>query len=679
MLDMVTPALRARASGLSILPIMPGSKRPAWDVLPLVPDPQSQELEHKWEPFQTRIAGEDEIQKMFARGQWLAVICGTVSQNLELMDFDIPDKAELPEGKQGVARAYKPFLELVKYHEREELIRRLVIVRTKSGGIHLLYKCQAQPEGNQKLASTLYKNRPAALIETRGEGGYFVTSPTPGYEVLSGSLEAIPTITEEEREFLLRAARSLNEIDEPDEDRPEKRSPIAGRPGDDFNARATWDDILAPHGWTAAGKTAGNRRTWVRPGKQRKDGISATTGTGPDLMVVFSVNAAPLEARAYTKFQVYTLLEHHGDWMFAAQVLRSQGYGGPKPKTHSAQIIELPHAKQPAPGELDDLEEFGDDFEPVTMEFYWNPYLPKGKNVLLDADGGVGKTSLALGCSAMFSNGITPISGEVCDPLRTLYLHRGEDQSDELETVYRANGGKQGMIRYYRKHDLFFNAEGLERVHGWITAGKFSIVIVDALFYFLPTDFESTNDNLLAQRVIQGLNEVADDTKATFWNQRHTTKGTVAKAAEHLGMGSVAFRNSHRGQLVARFHPTQRGVIIVEDKKASLMVERGEHFAYRRNGLGIEFIHNMKNPFDETRPEPQNKVENAGEFIREYCQDWVYVTALDAEAARRGISVRGALERAKRDLNDRNILEYRKTATGGLQMVRFCGGPNDYV
>jgi hypothetical protein len=57
---------------------------------------------------------------------------------------------------------------------------------------------------------------------------------------------------------LLDAARSLNQWQEvkPEQKRlktPAKREGLS-RPGDDFNARGKWADILTPHGWTFAGE-----------------------------------------------------------------------------------------------------------------------------------------------------------------------------------------------------------------------------------------------------------------------------------------------------------------------------------------------------------------------------------------------------------------------------------------
>src|SRR5262249_15286789 len=107
---------------------------------------------------------------------------------------------------------------------------------------------------------------------------------------------------------------------------PVRRRPAGNRPGDDFNRRASWDDILIPHGWARVGGGRDEER-WCRPGKDH--GVSATTDhAGNGLLYVFSSNADPFEdSRGYSKFTAYALLNHEGDCSAAAAALRKQGYG----------------------------------------------------------------------------------------------------------------------------------------------------------------------------------------------------------------------------------------------------------------------------------------------------------------------------------------------------------------
>ena len=99
------------------------------------------------------------------------------------------------------------------------------------------------------------------------------------------------------------------------------------RPGDDFNARADWRDLLSDWDWVR--QTSG---TWYlrRPGKS--EGISATLGhstDGVERLYVFSDATAFEQNRPYDKYGAYVLLQHNGDFRAATRALSSAGYGKP--------------------------------------------------------------------------------------------------------------------------------------------------------------------------------------------------------------------------------------------------------------------------------------------------------------------------------------------------------------
>ena len=100
------------------------------------------------------------------------------------------------------------------------------------------------------------------------------------------------------------------------------------RPGEAFEQEASWDDILPRHGWQRCGKSWKGQTVWTRPGKKRGE-ISAKTGDGPygDRMYVFSSSTTLPCRRALTKFSVYALLDHGGDFAAAARSLKAKGYG----------------------------------------------------------------------------------------------------------------------------------------------------------------------------------------------------------------------------------------------------------------------------------------------------------------------------------------------------------------
>ena len=291
------------SAGVSLVPVKTdGSKAPA------VP----------WKQFQRQPADSETVQKWIDRGHGIGLIGGTVSGNLEVLDFEAG--ADI--------RAFADRLDQAAPGLRERLS---LLVGTPTGGYHIIYRSSAPVEGNQKLAC---KSSGDVLIETRGEGGYVIAPGSPAgchpsgtaYELLKGSFHEIPVLTSNERTTLLEAARSLNEFHPPSRIVRGNYKNNGERPGDEFNKRSQWGEILETHGWTKVFSQNGTLH-WRRPGK--KVGTSATTGhRGSDLLYVFSSNATPFEPdTSYSKFAAHSFLNFGGNFSAAASQLFSTGYG----------------------------------------------------------------------------------------------------------------------------------------------------------------------------------------------------------------------------------------------------------------------------------------------------------------------------------------------------------------
>ena len=268
-------------------------------------------------------------------------MCGAVSGNLEGIDID-----NKPQPGHADATALFEQVRALVEADAPGLWSRLVIDRSPNGGYHLAYRC-ATIARNGKLAQRPATDAERAqakngkldrvtVIETRGEGGYLISAPSPGYERLQGDLAEPPLLTSDERTILFNAARSLNTFVPSTRIVGQVASTNGTKPGADYNARTTIDDVqgvLLAANWTVV-RSSGNACMYLRrPGKD--DSWSATLGhAGTNLLYVFSSNATPFEPdTAYTPFAVYTLLEHDGDFAAAARALVQQGYGAPEQPT----------------------------------------------------------------------------------------------------------------------------------------------------------------------------------------------------------------------------------------------------------------------------------------------------------------------------------------------------------
>lgn len=274
----------------------------------------------------------------------IGVKCGIASGNMECIDFDnhFGDAKDILTdfmNIEGVRNIY------VKH--------KLPIQSTTSGGYHLLYRCRLV-EGNMKLARRAKmnkeKNRPEAdvLIETRGEGGYFIIAPTSGYECVKNDLCIVNEITKGERDILLTAAKTFNTW----VDHNYKTNQDGERPGTIFNndvcSLDEMRDALLSAGWADL-----NGGKWRRPGK--KEGVSATLGKAADkIFYNFSGSAYPFDMdHGYTAFQVVGLLKYDGNFkQFASELAERYELN----KKQSAKIGQgIKQKEEPTTTDLDEI------------------------------------------------------------------------------------------------------------------------------------------------------------------------------------------------------------------------------------------------------------------------------------------------------------------------------------
>lgn len=349
-MSMLEAAQAWHAAGCSVYPPADdGSKRPAG----------------KWQDFQHRRMTEPEVSYFWSHTQrrdGVGIICGKVSGNLEMLELEgratnslAIDAIVFECQARGIDWLWDMFT-LSGYSEW-----------TPSGGLHILYRIHDHDvPGNTKVA-----RRPATaeelaanpddklkvMAETRGEGGFVIVAPSGGkvhptgdsWSVQAGQIGQIPTISWAERCLLHEAIHAaLDETPKPAPIAPQRpqltRSLDQTRPGDDFQLRASWDEILTPHGWLPVTMQAGTTY-WMRPGKKfsGRNSHSATTGHAgvgaADRLYVFSSSTVFNPETPYNKFHAYAVLNHSGDFSSAAKELARLGYGTPVSSHDDARMV----------------------------------------------------------------------------------------------------------------------------------------------------------------------------------------------------------------------------------------------------------------------------------------------------------------------------------------------------
>ncbi|MCA1218671.1 DUF927 domain-containing protein [Streptomyces sp. 8L] len=282
----------------------------------------------------------------------LAVVYGAVSGGIELIEFEgvaireglLDDVTEIMEASGA------------RVSEAWAAILNGWVTESPSGGRHYRVRVEGGPvAGNTKLASRLarkdeytdeqkqrLREKPNSrivqvLIETRGEGGYGLVEPSSGavhasgrpYVRLAGGPDNIPVLDAETAAAIRDVCRMADQLPQPEAaktaPRPSPPRPDGTlRPGDDFEARATWGEIL--RGVFRQMHSRGSETYWGWA--DGVGGVKATTGKDEhDRLFVFATGSEFESEVPYSKFGAYAVLQHGGDHKAAARELARQGYG----------------------------------------------------------------------------------------------------------------------------------------------------------------------------------------------------------------------------------------------------------------------------------------------------------------------------------------------------------------
>lgn len=281
-------------------------------------------IEEGWTKAKTKTT--DDIDK-FNPYYWG---CRAGHNDIECIDVDLKVFSSLPERIEWW-NEYISFL----CDNIENFIKKVVIVKTKNGGFHILYKTKIK-KGNTKIASL--KGMKEAIIETRGVGGQFILY---GEFLNEREYHHIDYITDEEREIIWCISKTYDYKDSilaeiPKKSEYKKINETDLTPWDDFNSKNTAFDVISDE-FTIV------RNTSISYVIKRHGATSPHSGyvyKDSGCLFLFSTGTIYPNEKLLSPFNLYSIKHHNGDYTEAAKELYKQNYG-----TRRVKKIELPEIK----------------------------------------------------------------------------------------------------------------------------------------------------------------------------------------------------------------------------------------------------------------------------------------------------------------------------------------------
>jgi len=383
--------------GIRIIPIKPGTKYP-----PI----------NQWQTEAT--TDPDTITQWWTTryaGYGIGIATGH-TRNGHIFVLDVDDRDE-----------YKGSDTLHDLEQRHGKLPDTVEAQTGTGGRHLYF--YAPQEIRNNAGTRLGKG-----LDIRGEGGQVLAEPTihPNGRPYTWLHDQSPFDRKPAPaptwliDLLTKQPEMVKPPHQPD---PLLHDPTT--PSARYNAQTTWEELLIPDGWTLAKTDRHGEQHWVRPGKDPRDGTSATIGhNGNDALIVFTSSIPWLPEGGYNRFGYMAARDHQGDWKAATRHYLGTNTQPEQPPTETT------------PDELlNMLLNWGDFWqgEHTTEDWIAKPLIARGRQTALFAGAKTGKSWVTLNIVAALATG-KPILGQPAQPpAHVLYLDYEMTQADLMERL----------------------------------------------------------------------------------------------------------------------------------------------------------------------------------------------------------------------------------------------------
>ena len=389
-------ALAYTRLGIRVVPIKPGHKYPGID---------------NWQNLATDDTG---VVTSWWAGDYKSYGIGIATgrtRHGQIFVVDVDDREE-----------YKGSDTLHDLEQRYGALPETVTAITGTGGQHLYFYSPIEVRNDAG-------SRLGVGLDIRGEGGQVLASPTihpngKQYQWVDG-LSPLDRKPSDAPQWLLTLLTT-----QPAMIKPQGASDLfladPTTPSARYCAQTTWEQLLIPDGWTLAKTDRHGEQHWTRPGKDTRDGISATIGhNGNDALIVFTSTIPWLPEGGYNRFGYMAARDHNGDWKQAA-------------KTYLANNTTPANPTLITPDEMLDMLIDWKTFwtqDHIVEDWIAKPLIARARQTALFAGAKTGKSWLTLNVVAALATG-KPILGHTPVPqVHCLYLDYEMVEADLYERL----------------------------------------------------------------------------------------------------------------------------------------------------------------------------------------------------------------------------------------------------
>ena len=622
-------ALDYAAKGWRIVPIRPGEKRPALT---------------NWQ----NIASNDpEVITEWFTGPYhdhgIGIATGPET-GFFVLDVDITDT------KAGDET-------LADLEEQYGRLPETLMSITGSGGWHLLF---TYPTGQEIRNDAGRRLGPG--LDIRGIGGQIVAPPTIHPNGNAYQWEAGCDTIADAPEWLLTLLTTPEPTQPPSSpSKPSDTDSIAAR----YNQQTTWSQLLQQDGWTLAASLPTGETQWTRPGKDIREGISATCGhEGRDILTTFTSSIPWLPEDSYSRFGYYACRHHNGNRSAAATHLLTQETQTldnyftnqlitPEPTLEltTETRIELAH--------LVDWTKLWTDDRP-DEEWLAEPIIPKGRAIALYAPAKAGKSTITLAIVAAVATGSRILGQTRATPTNVLYLDYEMTEDDLIERLTELGYGPQDNLEKLH-YALLPSLPPLDTIEGatallhLVDQTKAELVVVDTF-----------------GRAVEGDEDRADTVRAFY---RHT--GLSLKAR-----GVAVLRTDHSGKSVEK---GMRGSSAKADD-VDIVWQLSRTNTNKGDGVRLNRTHSRLSWVPPDIRISRIETDHGHDYVIDaQDQQWADGTRQDADlldtlnipiemSARNASAIIRATEHKMSDKRIRTAVEFRKLAVRSEETMRLRAG-----